>query len=83
MSMSLPAAIDRSAAPAAVRVAVERLTDVDRRLAKRLEDDACLQAAFCRRHSSRASLCRLLSAALQATRSAWVGSRSHRRRLAS
>jgi [glutamine synthetase] adenylyltransferase / [glutamine synthetase]-adenylyl-L-tyrosine phosphorylase len=46
MSMSLPAAIERSAAPAAVRVAVERLTDLDRRLATRLEDDACLQAAF-------------------------------------
>ena len=45
MSMSLDTAIDRSAAPAAVRVAVERLTEAEPKLRHRLEDDRSLQSA--------------------------------------
>ncbi|HEX3622858.1 MAG TPA: bifunctional [glutamine synthetase] adenylyltransferase/[glutamine synthetase]-adenylyl-L-tyrosine phosphorylase [Acidimicrobiales bacterium] len=44
--MSLRAAVEHSAAPAAVRVAVERLVDADPGLAARLEAEECLQAAL-------------------------------------
>lgn len=46
MSMSLPAAIDSSAAPAAVRLAVERLRDTAPALAGRLAEDRRLGDAF-------------------------------------
>ncbi len=44
--MTLQAAIERSAAPAAVRTAVERLADGGAGLVDRIEDDAGLRAAF-------------------------------------
>src|SRR5215210_1746758 len=44
--MSLPAAIERSAAPAAVRVATERLAETRPDAVERLDDDPQLRAAF-------------------------------------
>jgi glutamate-ammonia-ligase adenylyltransferase len=44
--MSLRAAVERSAAPAAVRVAVERLTEADPGLAGRLEEEDGLRAGI-------------------------------------
>jgi glutamate-ammonia-ligase adenylyltransferase len=44
--MSLVAAVEHSAAPAAVRVALDRLTEADPGLAARLEDEECLRAAL-------------------------------------
>ena len=44
--MSVRAAVERSAAPAAVRVALERITEADPGLVARLEEEGCLRAAL-------------------------------------
>ncbi|MGI8809877.1 MAG: bifunctional [glutamine synthetase] adenylyltransferase/[glutamine synthetase]-adenylyl-L-tyrosine phosphorylase [Acidimicrobiales bacterium] len=60
--MSLSVAIERSAAPGAVRMAVERLAEADGNLAGRLEDDARLQAALVAVTAASRSLTELLLA---------------------
>ncbi|MGH9265026.1 MAG: bifunctional [glutamine synthetase] adenylyltransferase/[glutamine synthetase]-adenylyl-L-tyrosine phosphorylase [Acidimicrobiales bacterium] len=60
MSMSLQAAIERSAAPAAVRVAVERLTEADPKRRDRLEEQAVLRDAVVAVTAASRSLTELL-----------------------
>ncbi len=60
--MSLAIAIERSAAPAAVRLAVQRLTEADPGLADRLEDDTGLQAGLVAVTAASRSLTELLLA---------------------
>ena len=61
-AMSLAVAIERSAAPVAVRMAVQRLTEADPELADRLEDDTRLQAALVAVTAASRSLTELLLA---------------------
>src|SRR5687768_6150100 len=58
--MSLQAAIERSAAPGAVRVAVERLTEADPGLGARLQEDAGLRSAIVAVTAASRSLTELL-----------------------
>ncbi|HEX2118214.1 MAG TPA: hypothetical protein VHF91_03455, partial [Acidimicrobiales bacterium] len=60
MSMSLHAAIERSAAPDAVRVAVERLTEANPKLRDRLEEQAALRDAVVAVTAASRSLTELL-----------------------
>ena len=60
--MSLVVAVERSAAPAAVRMAVERLTEAHPGVAGRLEDDSRLQAGFVAVTAASRSLTELLLA---------------------
>ena len=60
--MSLQVAVERSAAPAAVRLAVERLAETSPDLVDRLEDDARLRAGFVAVTAASRSLTELLLA---------------------
>ena len=60
--MSLAVAVERSAAPAAVRMAVQRLTEGHPSVADRLEDDSRLQAGFVAVTAASRSLTELLLA---------------------